>query len=151
MLRDNFKTLGKLDIVLTDPSGIVKESKHVPNLVVQTGKNYIAHRMTGSGNAVMSHMAIGSGSATASLADIALDTEEARVIFSSSATNANVITYIATFPAGVPSEPVPTVPIREAGIFNSISAGEMLCRTTFDVVNKGIQDTLTITWTVSNN
>jgi hypothetical protein len=148
MLKDTVKTIGMLDIVLTDENGQVKEKKTVPNLVVQTGRNYIAHRMTGSSNTAMSHMAIGTNNTAAALNNTALGTETARVSLTSGTTAANVVTYVATFNPGTPST---ANAITEAAILNNVSGGEMLCRTVFDVVNKGTLDTLTITWTVSNS
>lgn len=150
MLKDSIKTIGTLDVVLTDENGLVKDQFTVPNLVVQTGRNYIAHRMTGSGNTTMSHMAIGTTNTAAALTDTTLGTETARVSLTSTANSSpgNVVTYVATFNPGTPST---ANAITEAAIFNAASSGEMLCRTVFDVVNKGVLDTLTITWTVSNS
>lgn len=150
MLKDSIKTIGTLDVVLTDENGLVKDQFTVPNLVVQTGRNYIAHRMTGSANTTMSHMAIGTTNTAAALTDTTLGTETARVTLTSTANSApgNVVTYVATFNPGTPST---ANAITEAAIFNAASNGEMLCRTVFDVVNKGVLDTLTITWTVSNS
>ena len=104
--------------------------------------------MTGSGNTTMSHMAIGTNNTAAALNNTTLGTESARVALTSSTTTANVVTYIATFNPGTPSAANAVV---EAGIFNAGSGGELLCRTVFDVVNKGTLDTLSITWTVSNS
>lgn len=150
MLKDSIKTIGTLDVVLTDEMGIVKDQFTVPNLVVQTGRNYIAHRMTGNSNVIMSHMGIGTTNTAAALTDTTLGTETARVALTSTANSApgNVVTYVATFNPGTPST---ANAITEAAIFNGASSGEMLCRTVFDVVNKGVLDTLTITWTVSNS
>lgn len=148
MLKDTIKTIGNLDVVLTDENGKVKQQFTTPNLVVQTGRNFIAHRMTGAGNTIMSHMAIGTSSTAAALNNTTLGTETARVALTSGTTAANVVTYVATFNPGTPSTANAVV---EAGIFNAASSGEMLCRTVFDVVNKGTLDTLTITWTVSNS
>jgi len=148
MIKETLKTIGKLDVVLTNELGEVKQQFTVPNLVVQTGRNYIAHRMTGTGNAVMSHMAIGTNNTAAALNNTTLGTESARVALTSATTAANVVTYVATFNPGTPSAANAVV---EAGIFNASSGGELLCRTVFDVVNKGTLDTLSITWTVSNS
>lgn len=52
--------------------------------------------------------------------------------------------YVATFGPGVG-----TAAITEAGIFNAASAGTMLARTAFPVINKGALDTLTLTWKVT--
>ena len=57
-----------------------------------------------------------------------------------------VVTYAATFAAGTG-----TGSLIEAGIFNSATAasGTMLCKTSFDVVNKAANDSIAITWTVT--
>jgi hypothetical protein len=54
------------------------------------------------------------------------------------------VQYVATFSAGTG-----TGAITEAGIFNASSAGTLLCRTVFSVINKGALDTLVITWKVT--
>lgn len=150
MIKDTIKSLGSLDIVLEDEHGAVKEKITVPNLVVQTGRNYISHRMLGSANTAMSHMAIGTGTTSPALTDITLETETFRNSLTSSSIAApgNVATYIAIFD---PSEPATANAITEAAIFNASSGGEMLCRTTFPVINKGVLDTLTITWTIKSS
>ena len=148
MIKDKIKTIGSLDVVLTDEDGKIKEKFTVPNLVVQTGRNYIAHRMTGAGNTTMSHMGIGTDNTAAALGDTTLGTETARVSLTSATNDANVVTYVATFNPGTPAT---ANAITEAAIFNAASSGEMLCRTVFDVVNKGTSDTLSLTWTISNS
>lgn len=148
MLVSNFKAEGNLYIVLTDESGNVKQEEYVKNLVVNTGKNYIAQRIASNTTAVMNYMSVGTSSATPGVANTALGAEIAasRVIIGAANTsvNSNTTTYVATFPAGTG-----TGAIVEAGIFNDPSAGLMLARTTFPVVNKGALDTLAITWNVS--
>jgi hypothetical protein len=138
---------GTLDVVLTGADGQVKENVHIPNLVVTVGKEFIAARMADTGiPAQMSHMAVGSGTTAAANGDTALGTELGRVALTTaggSVANA-VVTYEATFGAGTG-----TGAVTEAGLFNASSAGTMLCRTVFAVVNKGADDTLSITWTVT--
>lgn len=136
--QDNIKATGHVTVRLNGE--VVQE---IPNLVVTVGKNYIASRMTASPTA-MSHMSIGSSSTAAAVGDTTLGAELGRVALSSSSTTGAVTTYSATFPAGTG-----TGAVVEAGIFNAASAGTMLCRTTFAVVNKGANDTLTITWQVT--
>ncbi|OUW93090.1 MAG: hypothetical protein CBD88_07555 [Flavobacteriales bacterium TMED228] len=139
MLRDNMKLVGKLSIAVNDE--IVQE---VNNLVVTTGKNYVASRIKDTTAAAMSHMAIGTGSTSPAAGDTTLGTETARVaLTSTTVTNADVA-YVASFGAGTG-----TGAITEAGLFNSSSAGTLFCRTTFSVVNKGADDSMTITWTVT--
>ena len=147
MLQDNIKTKGTLSLVLTDEFGNVKQQDE-HNLVVSTGLAYIASRMKDATATAMSHMAVGSGSTAAAAGDTTL-TELGRValtsttIVTTSVTN-DAVQYVATFPAATA-----TGAITEAGIFNAGSAGTMLCRTVFAVINKGSLDTLTITWKVT--
>lgn len=144
MLRDSAAQKGTLDIIL-ERNGEVIEHRTASNLVVADGLKYIASRLVGTTPAVMSHMAIGTGTNGAGSANITLQTETARVALASSTASANVVTYTATFPAGTG-----TGAITEAGIFNAGSSGNLLCRTTFGVVNKGADDSMTITWNVAS-
>jgi hypothetical protein len=141
--RSNVTVTGTPRIVLTDKNGNVKQDFSVPNLVVTTGKTFIAARMVGTPTA-MSHMALGTGTTAAAVGDTTLQTEIARVSLSSSSATGAVATYIASFPAGTG-----TGAITEAGILNAGSSGTMLCRTVFPVVNKGADDTMSITWTIT--
>lgn len=141
MLEEKLKLTGKLSIAINNE--IVKE---VDNLVVTDGKEFVASRMKDTTDGAMSHMAIGTGSTAAAAGDSALGSESARVALTSTTVSSNVITYVATFPANTPSS---AAAITEAGLLNASSAGTMLCRTVFDVVNKGTADSMTITWSVS--
>ena len=145
--------VGRLKIEVFGSEGELKQVQDVPNLVVTTGKNFIASRIKDTTSAVMSHMAIGDGSSsspgsatTPAAGDLELGDEVARVALTSTSVTANAVTYTATFPAGTPATAKSVV---EAGLFNANSGGTMLCRTTFAVVNKGVNDTMTVTWTVT--
>ena len=140
------KATGKVNIVVRNENGKVKEEFTVPNLVVNTGLAFIASRMEGVDDAIMSHMAVGTNNTAAAAGNTALGTEVAgaRVVLSGgSASGANMV-YTATFPAGTG-----TAALTEAGIFNASAAGTMLCRTVFEVINKGAADTMTVTWTIT--
>ena len=144
MLHDTIKMTGDLKIVLTDESGQIKHEQEIKNLVVTAGKNFIASRMKDTTKGAMSHMAIGSGTTAANVADTTLGTELGRVSLTLTTVTTNNVAYVATFPAGTG-----TGAVTEAGLFNDGSAGDMLCRTVFSVINKGAADTLGITWTVT--
>lgn len=146
MISDNLSLKGRLNIVVTSPDGEIKDQKEIDNLVVTTGKNFVASRMAGTSSSVMSHMAIGTGTTAAASGDTTIGSESARVALTSTTVNNNDVVYVATFPAGTPSS---AAAITEAGLFNSSSAGTMLCRTVFSVVNKQSADALSITWTVT--
>jgi hypothetical protein len=141
--KETLKMYGRLKIEVFGESGELKQQAEVPNLVVTTGKNFIASRMKDATATAMSHMAIGSGDTAVVVADTALETEIARVALTSTTVTGNSVEYIAAYPAGTG-----TGSIEEAGIFNASTAGTMLCRTVFAVINKGASDSMTITWTV---
>ena len=142
-LNEIFKLTGKVHVTVTNEHGEVVEQR-AANLVVTTGKNFTASRMVGTADNVMSHMALGSNNTAAAVGDTALLGELGRVALTAGTATANVVTYTATFGQGVA-----TGGVQEAGIFNASSAGTMLCRVVFAVVNKGANDTIAITWTVT--
>jgi hypothetical protein len=143
MIRDDLKITGAVEITLFDKNGDVKDTRSIKNLVVTTGKTFIAARMVGT-PAVMSHMAIGSSNTAAAVGDTTLGTELGRVALASATSTGAVVTYTATFGAGTG-----TGAVVEAGILNNSSGGTLLCRSVFPVVNKGVDDGMSITWTVT--
>jgi len=146
--NESIKATGQLKIVLKDEStGEIKVDKTIPNLVVSVGKNWIASRMKDTGLPTqMTHMAIGAGTNAADTANTTLQSELGRVSLSTAGgtVSSNVVTYAASFPAGTG-----TGAVTEAGILNDGTTGTMLCRTVFAVVNKGSNDSMAVTWTVT--
>ena len=143
----NFSVSGELVLTLKDEHGAVKDQRTVKNLVVTTGREYIASRMIGTSAGIMSHIAIGTGIVDPVAGQGTLGTEIDRNALSTAATvSGPTVSYSALFPAGEG-----TGAITEAGIFNAASVGTMLCRTKFNVINKGPLDTLTINWNVTIN
>lgn len=142
--KETLEIFGRLKIEVFDGEGQVKTVAEVPNLVVTTGKGYIASRMKDTAAAVMSHMAVGTDSTAAAIANAGLGAEISRVALTSTTVSGNTVTYVASFPPGTG-----TGALVEAGILNASTAGTMLCRTTFSVINKGAADSMTITWTVT--
>ena len=139
MINDDLKLKGKLQIAINGDT--VQE---VDNLVVTAGKGYVASRMKDASATAMSHMEIGSGSTAAAAGNTTLGSALGRVSLTSTNVSAVVVTYVATFAAGTG-----TGAVTEAGLFNASSGGTLLCRTVFSVVNKGANDSMTITWTVT--
>lgn len=149
MVNDSIKAKGTLQLTLIDENGNIKQQDE-HNLVVNTGLAYIASRIKDATATAMSHMGVGTGTLAAAAADSALGsalgarvTLDSTTLVTTTATNDSV-QYVATFGAGVS-----TGAITEAGIFNALTAGTMLCRTVFAVINKGSLDTLVITWKVA--
>ena len=130
---------GRLTIAINDQ--VVQQ---VDNLVVTTGKGYVASRMKDASATAMSHMAIGTSSTAAAAGDTALGSESARVALTSTTVSGADVVYVATFGAGVG-----TATLTEAAILNASSSGTMLCRTVYGTITKGASDSMTITWTVT--
>lgn len=146
MITDSLHTSGTISLVLTGPNGEVKSSQTVPNLIVTSGKNFSALRMSGTTAGVMSHMAVGTSSSAPIPANTTLGTEIGRValVTAGGVVSDNIISHSGVFGPGVG-----TGPITEAGIFNASSGGIMLNRAIFSVVNKDALDSLTINWAVT--
>jgi len=150
-MEELIKATGKVKIVVHDENGVVKEERNIDNLVVTVGKAYISSRMIGTASGVMSHMEVGTdntaavaGNTTLGAAVASSRTSLTSSTQTTSSTTNDSVQYICTFAAGTG-----TGALVEAGIFNASSAGTMLCRTVFSVVNKGASDAMTITWTVT--
>jgi hypothetical protein len=145
MLKDSLKLKGELNIVIKDKDGNVKDNRNEKNLIVSAGLAFICSRMTDANDAVMSHMAVGSGTNSPAAGNTDLQSIlGTREPLDSTTHSANTVTYTSSFEAGEG-----TGAITEAGIFNASAVGTMLCRTTFPVVNKGVDDTMAITWTIT--
>lgn len=153
--QESLKLAGRLNIVVTGEDGTVKDSREVNNLVVQGGLRWITSRMEGTSVGVMTHMGIGNDGTAAADGDTDLiGANKLRKAFTT-ATVANTptpaagrgtIVYKCEF---APADNITGGDIREAGVFTAATAGTMLCRTAFPVVNKGANDTMTITWTIT--
>jgi hypothetical protein len=146
MINDSIKITGDVKIDIIGADGAVKDSREIKNLVVTVGKNYIASRMKDATATAMTHMELGTGTTAAAVGDTTLQTAIAgsRVALASTTVTTNAIAYVASFPAGTG-----TGAVTEAGVFNAASAGTMLCRTVFSVVNKGAADAMSVTWTIT--
>jgi hypothetical protein len=143
MLKETFKVTGAVRVVVTGKDGQIKDQREIKNLVVTAGKEFIAARMVGTPTE-MSHMAVGAGTTAAAVGNTALESELGRVALASDSATAAVVTYTANFPPATG-----TGAVTEAGIFNAGTGGTMLCRTVFSVVNKGVDDAMTITWQIT--
>lgn len=130
-------------VELFNEHGDLKELRKIHNTVTTAGKNGVADQVLAAPTlAKMGWMAIGTGSPAATL----LGTEIARVAFDTKTRSTNVVTVVATFPAGTG-----TGAITEAGTFNIVTANtvDMWMSASFSVVNKGAADSIIITWTLT--
>jgi len=119
------------------------------NLIVDVGFDFIADviGLSSARPGAMGHIAVGTGAVAAAAGDTALGTELARKAAAYAHTaGTKVFTFETTFDPGEA-----TGAITEAGVFNAATAGTMLDRVVFAVINKGADDTLTqkFTFTMS--
>ena len=146
-IQENLKPTGMVTVSHFNSEGELINSFEVPNLVVTTGKNYIASRIKDTTYTAMTYMAIGTSSTAASASDATLVAENGRVSLSATTVSTNTVTYTATFPAGTGTSTSPG--IQEAGILNAGTGGTLLCRTVFPSVAKASGDSIAITWVVT--
>jgi hypothetical protein len=140
MINDQLQMTGALTV---EKNGqVVRE---IDNLVVTAGKTLVAARLAGGGSNV-THMAVGTSTAAASASQTALSSELDRngLTTSGGTASSNTVQYACTWNAGDG-----TGALTEAGLFTASSGGTMLARTVFSVVNKGANDSITITWTIT--
>ena len=150
---------GKVDVFLYDQSGKVKDERHFDNLIVTAGVEGVASRIAphdGSVNssAPYNYIALGTSNIAADAAQTALVAElpfgpsyvrvqDATAQYTTA--GGNKIILSVTF---LPDQATGT--LRESGIFNSASGGNMLARQTFATdIQKAATDTLTVTWTIT--
>jgi len=143
--REGLKVVANVHARLFDIDGELKEERRGHNLVVNTGLAHIADQLSASpGQGAMSHMGVGTGTTAAAAGDTALETALDRNALTSRTDSGAVVTYVGTWAAGDG-----TGAITEYGIFNASSGGTMLARYVDSVINKGANDTLVVTWTLT--
>lgn len=143
--NENLKFTGEVRVVKYDENMNIVQDLSMKNLVVDTGKNFIAQILTGTLSSSITHMGVGSSTTAAAAAQTALVTELARVSIGTRNASNNVMSFVAVFNPGTA-----TGTIAEAGLFNAGSSGTMICRTLLSsAVTKTLNDTVAITWTVT--
>jgi len=137
---------GRVNYKLFDEAGKLKDERDVKNVVVTVGKNYLALWLTQATQSdyFMRYLALGTGSTAASASDTILETELATRVAGTLSSSTNVWQNQGTFGPGVN-----TGAITEAGIFTASSAGTMLARQVFSVINKAAGDSLQVTWQIT--
>jgi hypothetical protein len=133
-------------VELRGPDGTLKTRREVDNLVVDAGESHIADQLAAApSQPPMGYMALGTSAVAPTYSNATLVAEIDRNALQSRTVATNIVTYVGFWAAGDATNSN----IQEAGIFNAVSSGTMLARTTFPVVDKLAADTLTVTWTVT--
>lgn len=124
-------------------SSIPDESVCVNDLIVTTGRIYLAKRIS-AGDSVasaMAYIAVGTGTALPALGDTALVGEYKRKATAiNSVLSANIWSAVSTF--GGAADSITSLQITEAGVFNHASSGQgtMFQRVTFSSITLADSD-----------
>lgn len=150
MPNAKFSADDNVAMYLYGPDGELKEERHVHNLVVTAGKNWLATYLAGTNTSAMVMLAIGTSVTAVTAADTALGNEVGTRIVATQFASSNIYQLTGTFPANNPSA-VNTTPLTEAGILNAGTAGTLYAHSVFAAINKAPADTFQIIWQVTNS
>ena len=143
MTSENLQLHGAITAHLIKPDGTVYTTQK-NNMIVDVGFDFIADAIGASSGrpGPMNVIAVGTGSTAVQATQSQLTTQLAyKAATYKHTTQTKVFTFTTTFNPGEA-----TGAITEAGVFNG-DKGKMLDRVVFSVINKGAEDTLTVTFT----
>lgn len=140
-MRENLRFVGVMTAKLYDKNGNCKE-KVSKNLILNSGFDFIADAISATTRpAAMNIIAVGTDETPQQADNTSLGSQIAEVQGEyTHIKNTKNFRVTAEFPAGTG-----TGALKEAGVKNS--AGVFIDRTTFEVINKGEQDSLEIDFT----
>ena len=135
---------GNWAMELYDEHGKLKATRAGTNVVCTNGKEFLASFLYSAAAAAstftMKYIAIGTDATAEAAGQTALGTEVSRTTGTVSYVSNQIYQVKATFATGSG-----TGAIVEFGLFSSSTGGTMLARDTEAVINKGANDTLTVT------
>ncbi len=146
--RDELWIEGVFTYWFIDEKGMrVSEDHIVKNLVVDSGKAFLANRAIANTKNPISHVAIGSGTTPPAAGQTQLVAETARVALSTATSTNNVVNCAGTIPNGAG-----TGTVEEVALFNGAGVGtDMISRTLTGTITKPDQLGLQFTWTLTVN
>ena len=145
---------GKFDITVLDKDGNIKQHVTNHNRIVDDGLELIASLIAGQENDPQfisrpTYCAIGADNKEVASTDKALGNEVYRKAFDKVVRTNNNVEFTTTF---LPAEPdLNRCRIQEVALFNSNVGGKMFNRCVFSQINKYVDDTLVIRYTVTLN
>ena len=145
-IKDDVGMKGRVQWHAVDAAGNKVEGfdGQINNLVVDTGKTLAASRLCANTDAAITHFGVGTGTTAVAAGQTALVTQTARVAVDSATNSSNVVTVVATVPAGTA-----TGTIEEIGLFNASSSGTMVARALTGTISKPAGLGLVFTWTIT--
>jgi hypothetical protein len=147
-INDGIKLTGKVNLKLYDSSGKLKLQRNIKNTVQTAGKYSIMDQWLASPSLNKpGWMEVGTSTGGTTLLGAYVSGSRTALDSKTRGSNA-VITMVCTLAAGVG-----TGALTEAGVFDVVTQNtvNMLCYTTFSVINKAAGDSLVITWTVTGS
>lgn len=151
MKRDVGKIEHNLFIKLVGPDGEIKEDRVYHNIITDVGRVAAMEQIVGADSggaqpAKFNYVGIGEGTTSEVVGDTDIESEIGTRIQDTDPDYPSTGTgeIVATFPPGNG-----TGAITECGLLNHVSAGTLLARKTFSVINKAVGDYLIIVWQVS--
>ena len=127
------------------------EERSVENTLCDLGNALAAKIFADNTGTRPSHMSVGETSGGKTSASTVLEAPVApRVALDSTTCPAsgnpgdNIIVYVCTFVAGVGSGA-----LKEAGLFNHLTAGTMICYAEYGIITKEAADIVNFTWTIT--
>jgi hypothetical protein len=143
-MSEDVKLVGKWYVSLYGPDGVKKDYREGKNVITEGGLSFLASFLNSANAAAstftMAYVAIGTDSTTEAASNTALGTEAARHTGTVSYVSDAIYRVTATFASGTG-----TGAIVEYGLLSSNTAGTLFSRDTEAVINKGSDDTLTVT------
>jgi hypothetical protein len=144
MFTKVFNVTGRWKMELHGPDGELKDQRIGSNVVVDVGKEFLASFLKSASLAAstftMKYVAVGTDATAEAASNTVLGVEIARTTGTVSYVCNSIYQVKCTFVTGSG-----TGAITEYGLFSSSTAGTMFARDTEAVINKGANDTLTVT------
>ena len=146
-LKSKMGIKGLFKAQLFGEDGKLKEERVIHNTVTELCDAHVADQMSDSADAAIGYMSVGTGTGQTS-ASTGLATPLDQTALTSTTRGAagadNDVVYIGTWAAGDG-----TGAITEAGILQAANNTTLMFDSSFDVINKGAEDSLVITWTAT--
>ena len=146
--KDSLGLQGKFTLVARHEDGTEFARRELLNTITDAGEDEVAKLVVGVAATAFDYIALGSDSAAAADSDTELSSEITqyggeRDQDGSTGTSNNVATVDVTFSF------TDTLAIKEVGLLNAASDGDLLARQVFSVINVGNGDSLTATWNIT--
>lgn len=140
-MNSYIQVFGSITLSRVNENGLVEPVIEHPNLVVTTGKSFIANRIAAN-TVLIDSIAVGVGETSAVSTDTELETEIDRSGLSSAPTViGTAITYTSNF-----GNANANGTLSEVGLF---SGNTMVCRSVFPPYTKSSNEAIAVSWTLT--